>query len=117
MTSFQLTITPSRRVAARFINKVRRSIQKALIEEKRARGLTQSEIARQIGVHRSVINREIRGYKDITLGRVAELANALGREPMFELKRPEFPVGTNIKTSIETSVSKVDLVSEKGLFA
>ena len=95
MPSFQLTITPSRREATRFINNVRRSIQKALIEERRKSGLTQSEIARRIGVHRSVINREIRGQKDLTLGRVAELAYALGREPTFEMRVPQATDGAN----------------------
>jgi transcriptional regulator with XRE-family HTH domain len=62
---------------------VRRELQKALAEEHQNRGLTQSEIARAIGVHRSVVNRELRGFKDITLGRVAELAYAMGRKPVF----------------------------------
>ena len=88
MPSFQISITPSRREAARFVTRVRRALQKALAE----RGLTQSDIAREIGVHRSVINREFRGYKDITLGRVAELSFAMGRRPAFDLpdapKRP-----------------------------
>lgn len=85
MTSFQISITPGRRAAARFVARVRRQFQKALTEESRAKGLTQAEIARRIGVHRSVINRELNGRKDITLGRVGELAWALGREPAFAL--------------------------------
>ena len=96
MPSFQLTISPSRRAATRFVNKVRRAIQQALVEEQNASGLTQSEIARRIGVHRSVINREIRGQKDLTLGRVAELAFALGRDPSFELINPQSTVGANV---------------------
>lgn len=85
MTSFQIGITPSRRAAARFVLAVRRALLKALAEEAKERGLTQSDIAREIGVHRSVINRELRGHKDITLGRVAELAFAMGRDTVFEL--------------------------------
>lgn len=85
MTSFQLTLSPSRRAAARFVTAVRRALLKALSEELQERGLTQSEIARVIGVHRSVINRELRGQKDITLSRVAELAYAMGRAPTFTL--------------------------------
>jgi DNA-binding phage protein len=89
MTSFQITITPTRRAAARFITDVRRKLQKAAADEKIARGVTQSSIARDIGVHRSVINRELRGQKDLTLGRVAELAAALGRDIQFELVPPK----------------------------
>lgn len=85
MTSFQISVTPSRRAAARLVARVRREIQKALAEEARASGLNQSEIARRIGVHRSVINRELRGVKDMTIGRVGELGWAMGREAMFAL--------------------------------
>ena len=98
MTSFQISISPSRRAATRYINKVRRAIQKALVEEHRKTGLTQSDIARRIGVHRSVISRELRGQKDLTHGRVAEFAFALGREPFFEMRVPEVTVGTNVDT-------------------
>lgn len=118
MPSFQITISPSRRAAGRFIGNVRRAIQKALVEEKRKTGLTQSEIARRIGVHRSVINREIRGRADLTLGRVAELAYALGREPFFDLREPDVPVGTNVvqpkmEVTDSTTTSEVDLILPK----
>jgi transcriptional regulator with XRE-family HTH domain len=95
MTSFQITISPSRRVAGRFISDVRRKLQRALSEESAKSGLTQSDIARSIGVHRSVINRELKGFKDITLGRLAELAFAMGREPTLELLLDQDEVGTN----------------------
>jgi transcriptional regulator with XRE-family HTH domain len=84
MPSFGITLSPSKRAAGRFINSVRRKLQSALSEETEKRGLTQTDIARKIGVHRSVINRERRGRKDITLGRVAELASAMGRRIVIE---------------------------------
>jgi transcriptional regulator with XRE-family HTH domain len=89
MTSFQITLSPSKRAAGRFVNAVRRKLQKAFAEECERSGLTQTDIARTIGVHRSVINRELRGHKDITLGRVAELASAMGRKAVIELIEPE----------------------------
>ena len=92
MPSFQISITPSRRVAARFVTGVRRKILKALEQE----GLKQTDIARAIGVHRSVINRELRGKKDITLGRTAELAWAMGREPFFDLPTMKAQAGSNL---------------------
>jgi|HubBroStandDraft_4_1064222.scaffolds.fasta_scaffold362163_2 transcriptional regulator with XRE-family HTH domain len=95
MPSFQISVSPSRRAAGRFITRVRRAIQKALAEECQQSGLTQSDIARAIGVHRSVVNRELRGQKDMTLGRVAELALALGRTIAFELQKPEITQGSN----------------------
>ena len=52
-------------------------------------------IANALGVHRSVINRQMRGRKDMSLGRVAELAHLLGYEAEFELTKPTHPAGSN----------------------
>ena len=98
MSSFQITLTPSKRAAGRFVSRVRRKIQKALAEEEKKSGIKQTDIARTIGVHRSVINREIRGEKDLTLSRVAELAMALGRIPSFELLEPSAVAGLGANT-------------------
>jgi plasmid maintenance system antidote protein VapI len=91
--SFRITISPSRRAAARFVTAVRRALQKAYVEEQDRSGLTQTAIASALNVHRSVINRELRGRKDLTLGRVAELAWAMGRYPHFELLQLSYAVG------------------------
>lgn len=96
MPSFRITIAPHRRAAARFISGVRRELQEAFSEEKVKRGLNQSEIARMLGVHRTVVHRELRGQSDLTLGRVAELAYALGRIPGFSLDEVTITDGQNI---------------------
>ena len=96
MTSFQIILSPKRRASGRFVAKVRGALQKALAEEGVASGLTQSEVARKIEIHRSVVSRELRGRQDITLGRVAELAWALGREINFDLVRPIADTNSNI---------------------
>lgn len=103
---FQIAISPSRRAATRFVAHVRRSLQKALVDESEESGTNQSRIASAIGVHRSVISRELNGRQDITLGRVAELAWALGREIDFVLVKPMQPLGSNIPlvtTCVSTS--------------
>ena len=102
MSSFQITITPSKRAAGRFISRVRRLIQKTLSEESQKRGLTQSDIARSLKVNRSVINREIRGTKDITLGRVGELAWALGKRAVI-----------TFEDTTSSFVSSVDVTSKQ----
>jgi hypothetical protein len=84
--SLQISITPKQRAAGRFVSRVRRAIQKALAEEDADRGINQSDIARAIGVNRSVISREIRGHKDLSLSRVGEIAWALGRRPIITLE-------------------------------
>jgi Helix-turn-helix domain len=96
MPSFQIAIEPNRRAAARFVGQVRRSLQKAFVEEQQKRGLSQSEIARMLKVHRSVINRELKGLKDMTLGRVGELSWAMGRKPFFSAEEPTKALGTNL---------------------
>jgi DNA-binding transcriptional regulator LsrR (DeoR family) len=93
--SFQITISPNRKAAARFVTAVRRAIQKAYTEEQES-GLTQTTIARALGVHRSVINRELRGKKDLTLGRVAELAWAMDRIPTFAMPKNVSLLGSNL---------------------
>jgi hypothetical protein len=88
MTSFVFDIGAKARKAARFIGQVRAELQRALVEEKAARKLTQQQIATMIGVNRSVINRQIMGLENLTLRRVAELAWALNREISFSLRAP-----------------------------
>lgn len=83
---------PHRRAAARFVALVRRELQKAFAESP---DVTQSMIADVVGVHRSVINRQLRGTADISLSRVAEIADVLGYEPEFHLERPTPPLGSN----------------------
>ena len=100
MPSFQTTISPTKRAAARFVLTVRRALQQALVEEQRKRGLTQSDIARELGVHRSVINRELRGERDIGLSRIAELAYIMGRKPTFALPERRQRDDANIDGSI-----------------
>ncbi len=80
--SFQISIPPSRQVAARFVDKVRHALLKAVMES----GISQSEIARRLGINRSVIHRELKGYQDITLGRAAQLAWAVGKRATFTLE-------------------------------
>lgn len=108
MASFRLDVKPNRRAAARFVGKVRRELQAAVVADRERLGITQTKIADAIGVHRSVISRELNGRQDITLGRVAELAWAMGREIEFELKVPKLEVGQNIPKSEAGVVEKAD---------
>jgi len=106
MPSFRISVSPSRRAAARFVIQVRRAFQKAFVEENKKRGLTQSAIAREIGVHRSVINRELTGRKDITAGRIGELAHAMGRVAVFGLPEASAYVGMIPIKSVTVDISR-----------
>lgn len=81
----------------------RRSLQKIFIEEKRKGGMTQAAIARLLNTHRSVIHRELAGQKDMTLGRVAELAWALGREAQMIFPKPIIAEGQNARSDPQPS--------------
>lgn len=96
MPSFQISITPKRRAAARFVGEVRRTLNRALADA-RGTGATQSSVARALGIHRSAVNRELRGTKDISIGRIGEFAWALGLEPHIELRRPGTVDGENVE--------------------
>jgi transcriptional regulator with XRE-family HTH domain len=109
MKSFQIGISPSRRAAGRFISRVRRSLQRALVEEGERSGINQSKVAEAIGVHRSVISRELNGRQDITLGRIAELAWALGREIEFNLIATENDEGSNLPKTMPGALAKASL--------
>jgi plasmid maintenance system antidote protein VapI len=113
MTSFRIGVTPSRRAAARFVAHVRRSLQRALVEERDLTGVNQSKIALSLDVHRSVISRELNGLQDITLGRVAELAWAMGREVDFKLVRPERVELSNVPLAQAGALTSQKLKMEK----
>ncbi len=89
--SYQIAIPKTKRVAARFIQQVRAQLLRALAESP----MTQADIARALGVNRSVINRELRGTSDLSLGRVAEIAATLGYTPKFTMENAASPLLAN----------------------
>lgn len=95
MTSYHFSLSPKDRKVGRFLGKVRRELQKAFSEERDSQKLSQADIARALGVHRSVINRQLVGTENLTLSRVAELAWAMGRELDFSLVKPKLQLGIN----------------------
>ncbi len=96
MPSFRISVEPHRKSAARFVESVRRRLQKAYADNP---DITQSQIADVLGVHRSVINRQLRGYQDMTLGRVAELSRCMGYEPAFDLISIEERIGNHVPSA------------------
>ena len=87
MISYVFDIGEKTRRVSRFIGHVRSELQKAFIAEKATRKLTQQQIANEIGVNRSVINRQLMGTENITLRRVAEFAWVLGWDIDFVLRK------------------------------
>lgn len=91
MTSFKLPIEPRQRKASRFLGRVYSELQRALVEEKTLRKLTQQDLASQLGVNRSVVNRQFSGHANLTLRSIADLAWVLNREIVFELQPTLLP--------------------------
>jgi hypothetical protein len=60
-----------------------------------------------------VISRELNGLQDITLGRVAELAWAMGREVDFKLVRPERVELSNVPLAQAGALTSQKLKMEK----
>lgn len=89
MASLRTLVKPHRRAAARFVSQTRRKLQRTLARHPE---IKRSTIADELGVHRSVITRHLNGTQDMTMGRVAELAWAMGYEPELVLhdNRPGF---------------------------
>lgn len=83
MTSLRTLVSPNRRAAARFVGQTRRRLQQALDARPHVK---RTNIADALGVHRSVITKHFNGTQDMTLGRAAELAWALGYQADFVLR-------------------------------
>jgi transcriptional regulator with XRE-family HTH domain len=77
--SYRLKIDPKSRKAARFISRLQKAIQKALIDS----GKSQQDVATILGVDRSVINRRLSGKANLTARSIAEFAYALDKDIEF----------------------------------
>ena len=110
--SYRISLTPSRRAAGRFIAKVRRALVTALAEEAAERGLTQADLARELGIDRSVINRQLRGRADISVGRIAELANAMGRVATIDIVKPDAAETSNSARRAPTVTRSLSTTSD-----
>lgn len=95
MTSYQFKLDQRRRFVGRRIAAVRRELQKAFIEEKRTRKFTQAELARVLGVNRSVVNRQLMGTANLSVKSLADLAWALGRDFVVGFPKRKVAVGSN----------------------
>jgi hypothetical protein len=87
MPSFEFDIGEKERAGSRFLSDVRDELQRALAIEKSQRKITQQEIANLLETSRAVINRQIVGFENIGIKRVAEILWAIGWEPHFEARR------------------------------
>jgi transcriptional regulator with XRE-family HTH domain len=102
MTYFRFDIGSRARQAGRLIGRVRSELLKALSERKAETGLSQQALAYKLGVHRSLINRQLTGETNLTLRSIADLAWALDMEVSFELRKPTAEQGQNQPATTST---------------
>jgi transcriptional regulator with XRE-family HTH domain len=108
--SYKLKIDPKTRAGGRFIGASHKALLTALLKERDISGLTQQELARRLGVHRSVVSRLIKGDANLTFRSVGEIAWAMGWDAQLLLKRIEQSPGSNfsdVNAALKTSGSNV----------
>jgi hypothetical protein len=89
MNSFVFDIGEKSRTVARVLGDLRSSLQSAFLIEKKARKLTQQEIANTLNVNRSVVNRQLMGLENLTVRSAAELAWAMGWQTRIEVYKDD----------------------------
>ena len=108
--SFQIGITPNRRASTRFIGKVRRALIQLLAENE---DVSRTQIADAIGVHRSVITRQLNGQADMNVGRIAEIAWALGYRAVIDFEKVAAADGGNVPTTVAPAYRNVAVHSQQ----
>lgn len=89
--SYQLKLSRRSLKSARFISRLHSAIQKALIES----GKTQQQVAQELGVDRSVVNRRLKSNANLTARSMSDFAYVLGKDIEIRLVDPVPPKGSN----------------------
>lgn len=83
------------RIAARFVGHVHAVLSRAALEVREEQGVTQAQVARELGVDRSFITRLLSGAGNPTVRTIGELAGALGYRPELVLHKVDVRPGAN----------------------
>lgn len=89
--SYQLKLNRRSLKSARFISGLHSAIQKALVDS----GKTQQQIAQELGVDRSVVNRRLKGNANLTARSISDFAFVLGKDVEIKFVDPAAPKGSN----------------------
>jgi len=80
--SFQIDLDKYERAYGHFLHKIQSSIQQTFAEEEEERGLTQSDIARELKIDKASVSRRLNGTGNVTLRTISDLFTAMDREPL-----------------------------------
>jgi hypothetical protein len=89
--SYQLKVSRRSLKAARLISRLQSAFQKALVES----GKTQQQVALELGVDRSVVNRRLKSSANLTARSMSDFAYVLGKDIEIKLIDPHTPKGSN----------------------
>lgn len=78
MRSFQRRPNNRRAIYLQLIGSIESQLRQAFAKRHEKTGLTQAELARKLGVGRSVINRRLSGRSNLTAESIADMAWGLG---------------------------------------
>lgn len=93
--SYKKTFPRKDRVAARFLAQVHAAIAQAAMTAKSQNGLTQLQVAQELGVDKSVVSRILKGAGNPTIRTIGELSAALGYRPELVLHKVDAKPGSN----------------------
>lgn len=93
--SYKKIFSRKERISSRFLAQVHAEIANAAILAKAERGLTQSRVAEELGVDKSVISRILKGVGNPTVRTIGELTAILGYRPELVLHKIDAHVGSN----------------------
>ncbi|MPQ73269.1 helix-turn-helix domain-containing protein [Acetobacter senegalensis] len=80
---------------ARFLRRIKLAIQETF-EEQKNEGVSQSSIAAELDVDRSVVSKRLSGSGNVTLRTISDLFIAMGREPLENFSPNDENVNINI---------------------
>lgn len=106
MTSYRIRTCVRSRSAGRLIGRVRSELVRAALEERTEAGTTIQALADKLLLERSVINGQLSGHQPLSLRLIADLAWALNREVVFEIRKPERMAGQNSPPEVSTASSR-----------
>lgn len=101
--SYQLKLSRKSLKSARFISRLHSTIQKALVES----GKTQQQVAQELGVDRSVVNRRLKGNANLTARSISDFAYVLGKDIEVRFVDPVAPKGSNWVVTAGTRSAKL----------
>jgi transcriptional regulator with XRE-family HTH domain len=87
--SFRFDVGARARSASRLIGNLRSDIIAAVVKHRTSENVSQQRLAETIGISRSDLNSYLSGQKDLTLRSLADIAFALNKEIVVELRDPD----------------------------